>query len=428
VKIWKGTNDIMGNAVYLDVNGKQILSTDVTYQDLVWLYTDFKEKHGRLPRTSEGLAKNNLPQQRIIKRVLENIGITYNDFMLQFGKIQHIRADIKNYDFYIKRFKDVSDKLGRALLSGELINNTYGLPSASWLAKNCPDKSVVTYDDFVKWLGYESNKLQKNDEDVANKLIALEKQLGRPITRNDITLENVGFSNIVITRIWGSLGKCKKELGLMKTLPIQPKPFEYYKNLLDEILDNISSSTDRRIISWKDIESKKYNPTMTEHKTFAKSFKSANVDIFSYIKSKGFMMNPSNFSFHYTFDNGERVLSSMEYDYSLFLQSLGYVYNNTYKRDILYRTFIPNLNKTKANCDYVICKDDIFYYIEIAGVIHKDWETAIYSSKQETDYQNKMFQKKEWLESAGVKYLFLFPEDFQNDKYKDIAMNFLQLQ
>lgn len=418
----------MGNAVYLNVNGKQILSTSVTYEDLIWLYNDFYKRNNRFPRTNEGLAKNNLPQQRIIKRVLEENGITYNDFMLQFGEVKHIRADIKNYEFYIKRFKEVSDKLGRALLSGELTNNTYGLPSASWLAKNCPDKSVATYDDFVQWLGYKSNKLHKDVLYVTNKLIELEEQLGRPITKYDITLDNVGFSEIVVSRIWGSLNKCKDELGLMKSLPTQPKPYEYYKNLLDEILHNISITTDRRFISWKDIESSKYNPQSTEHKTFTKAFKSANVDIFAYIKSKGFMMNPSSFSYHYTFDDGERVVSSMEYDFSQFLKNLGYIYKDTYQRDVLYRTFIPNLNKTKANCDYVINKDGIFYYVEIAGIIKKDWEVTTYSSKQEIDYQKKMIQKKEWLESANVKYLFLFPEDFHNDEYKDIITKFLEIK
>lgn len=416
----------MGKAIYLNVDGKQVLSTAITYQDLVWLYADFNKKNGRLPKTSEGLAKNNLPQQRIIKHILEDAGVTYNDFMLQFGKVQHVRADIKNYDFYIQRFKEVSNKLGRALFSEELVNNVYGLPSASWLVKNCPNKSINKYDDFVKWLGYKSNKLQKDDKDVANKLIMLEKQLGRPITKNDITLDNVGFSDIVVTRIWGSLNNCKEQLGLMKTLPTQPKPFEYYKNLLDEILDNISTAIDRKFISWRDIESSKYNPKSTDHKTLVKAFKSAEVDIFAYIKSKGFMMNPSSFSFHYTFDDGERVVSSMEYDFSQFLKSMGYVYNNGYYRDILYRTFITDLKKTKANCDYVINKNGTLYYIEIAGIINKDWENIIYPSKQEEDYRKKMLQKKEWLELAGVKYLFLFPEDFQNDKYKLVTMNFLQ--
>ena len=418
----------MGKASLLNVNGVDRLTTKVTYEDLIWLYKDFEKKNGRLPKMSDGLIKNNLPQQRITMRVLEENDVSYNDFMLSLGKVSNIRADIKNYDTYIKRFKEVSNRLGRALLSAELINNTYGLPSASWLAKNCPDASVKTYDDFVKWLGYESNKLQKCDNEVANKLILLEEQLRRPITKKDITLENVGFSEIVVNRIWCSLNKCKQELGLMKTLSIQPKSFEYYKNLLDDILNNIDKNTDRKFISWKDIENSKYNPTNTEHKTFKKAFNKAGVDIFAYIKTKGFQMNPSGFSFHHTFDNGERVVSTFEYDFSQFLKSIGYIYNETYRRDVLYRTFIPNLIKSKANCDYVINIDGIFYYVEIAGIISKDWESTTYNSKQKFDYQEKMLKKKEWLESAGVNYLFLFQEDFNNDDYKNITIDFLQKQ
>ena len=414
----------MSKAVLLNVNGVKKLTTEITYEDLIWLYKDFKKRNGRLPLTSEGLAKNNLPQQRIIKRILEVNNITYNDFMLSLGKVNHVRADVKNYDTYIKRFREVSDELGRALLSCELTNNHYGLPSSLWFATNCPDKSVKSYDDFIKWLGYESNKLQKDINEVATKLIELENRLGRPITKNDITLENVGFSNIVVNRIWGSLSNCKQELGLKKTLPSQPRSFEYYKNLIDDILDNIGNLTDRKFISWKDIENEKYNQSRTDHKTFKKAFDKEGIDIFSYIKSKGFQMNPSNFSFHYTFDDGERVTSSFEYDFSNFLKSNDYIY----KRDVLYRTFIPNLKKSKANCDYVIDIDGKLYYIEIAGIIHSDWEFSSYKSKQEISYQNKMFQKKEWLESAGINYLFLFPEDFNKDVYEDKTIGFFQNQ
>lgn len=414
----------MGKAVLLNINGIKKLTTDITYEDLVWLYKDFKERNGKLPTTSECLAKNNLPQGRIIKRVLEKNNVTYNDFMFNLGKTYKIRTESKDYFKFVEKYKSVVNVIGRIPTMKEL--KKYALPASGWFIKYCPDNNVNTYNEFVRWCGFEVEENSKEKVSVA--LINLEKQLNRPLVNNDITTENVGFSMIVINRIWGSLGKCKQELGLMKTLPTQPKPFEYYKSLLDEILENISASTDRRIISWKDIERNKCNPTSTEHKTFTKSFKSVGMDIFTYIKSKGFMMNPSNFSFHYTFNDGERVLSSMEYDFSQFIKELGYVYNDTYQRDILYRNFIPNLNKTKANCDYVISNDGIFYYIEIAGVIHKDWETATYSSKQEINYQQKMIQKKEWLESAGVKYLFLFPEDFQNDEYKNIVMKFLQLK
>ena len=39
-----------------------------------------------------------------------------------------------------------------------------------------------------------------------------------------------------------------------------------------------------------------------------------------------------------------------------------------------------------------------------------------------------MIFKKELLESNDINYLFLFPEDFLDDKYKEKFINFIQTQ
>lgn len=412
----------MGQPKYLDVDGRQVLTTKVTYEDLVILYNQYIDTYGEVPIYSKCDAKHNMPQGRIINRVIADKGITYNDFLLQFGKVSHVRTESKNYDVYVKRFKEISDKLGHAIIQKELFNNHYGLPNPNWFVKYCPDENVKTYDDFVQWCGYESNKLEKDKEFVANTLINLEKELGRPIIRNDISLEKTGFSMIVLNRMFGGLTNAKKELGLMKTPPNQPLPFEYYREKLDEILDNIKAHTNRSIISWCDIESELNNPYSIEHKTLTKSFKREGVDIFAYIKSKGFMMNPSNFSFHYTFDDGERVVSSMEYEFSEYLRSLGYEYNKDYFRDVLYKTFSDE--KSKMNCDYKIMVDGVPLYIEIAGIIYNcqenDWRNHTFSSKQERDYQQKMLKKEQRLIESGQHFIFLFKSEMFNDHYKNI--------
>lgn len=412
----------MGQPKYLDVDGRQVLTTKVTYEDLVILYNQYIDTYGEVPIYSKCDTKHNMPQGRIINRVIADKGITYNDFLLQFGKVSHVRTESKNYDVYVKRFKEVSDKLGHAIIQKELLNNSYGLPNPNWFVKYCPDENVKTYDDFVQWCGYESNKLEKDKEFVANTLINLEKELSRPIIRNDISLEKTGFSMIVLNRMFGGLTNAKKELGLMKTPPTQPLPFEYYKEKLDEILDNIKTHTNRDIISWYDIESELNNPYSIEHKTLTKSFKREGVDIFAYIKSKGFMMNPSNFSFHYTFDDGERVVSSMEYEFSEYLRSLGYEYNKDYFRDVLYKTF--SNEKSKMNCDYKIMIDNVPLYVEIAGIIYNcqenDWRSHTFSSKQERDYQQKMLKKEQRLIESGQHFLFLFKSEMFNDHYKNI--------
>lgn len=411
----------MGQPIYLNVGNRKVLTTTVTYDDLIVLYKQYIEKYGEVPTFSSCDSKHNMPQGRIIKRIVENQGITYNDFLLQFGKVSHVRTESKDYDIYVKRFREVSDQKGRALLSGELFKNEYGLPNPTWFVKYCPDKNVKTYDDFVKWCGYKSNKQEKSRDYVVDTLIDLEKELGRPITEKDISLEKTGFSMIVVNRMFGSLSKAKEEIGLMPTPPSSSHlPFEFYKEKLDKILDDIRLDTDRKYISWADIESKKYNPSGTEHKTFTNAFKREGIDIFSYIKSKGFLMNPSNFSYHYTFDDGERIVSSMEYDFSSYLRSLGFVYNKDYYRDVLYKTF--SNEKSKMNCDYKIMIGDIPLYVEIAGIIYncqdETWKEHTFASKQENEYKIKMIKKEQRLIESNQRFLFLFKSEMFNDKYK----------
>ena len=187
----------MSSTVVLNVDDKKVLSTELDYNGLVWLYNDFKRKNNRIPRTDEGLARNNLPQIRIVKKLLKTNNITYNDFCLQFGAVSNIRTESKeDYDFFVERFKKVCSELGKTLLDSELIKNTYGLPSAGWLVKYCPSKDVKTYGDFVIWCGLKSNSRKLDKEYVAQKLIQLEKDLGRPIKRSDIKTDKVGFSSI----------------------------------------------------------------------------------------------------------------------------------------------------------------------------------------------------------------------------------------
>ena len=76
------------------------------------------------------------------------------------------------------------------------------------------DKMVNEHKKYKK----ESNKLEKDRDFVVDTLINLEKKLGRPILKEDISLEKTGFSLIVLNRMFGGLGRAKEELGLMKSI------------------------------------------------------------------------------------------------------------------------------------------------------------------------------------------------------------------
>lgn len=49
------------------------------------------------------------------------------------------------------------------------------------------------------------------------------------------------------------------------------------------------------------------------------------------------------------------------------------------------------------------------------------------SSQQEQNYKIKMLRKQELLKNANLNYLFLFPEDFEQNKYQNIFLNFINV-
>ena len=96
-----------------------------------------------------------MPQGRIINKILAKKEITYNDFLLQFGKVSHVRTESKNYDYYVNKYKSIVIESGKVLKTTDLFNNEFGLPSPTWFVKYCPDKSVKTYNSFVNCVWFK---------------------------------------------------------------------------------------------------------------------------------------------------------------------------------------------------------------------------------------------------------------------------------
>lgn len=410
------------NVVNLDVGGRVVKSTEITYDDLLILYQQFVDKYGFVPRTTECTSKYNMPQMRIIQRVLSESDVTYNDLMNRFGKVSHVRTESKDYDAYLRRFQLVSRKLDHAPTKAELMNNSFGLPSGDWFVKYCPDPSVHSYDQFVQWCGHASNKIKHwTKEELSPVLIEYQEILGRPIKREDINAETIGISMIVINRLYGGLDAAKAELGLLPTPPNQPQPFEYYRELLTNIISVFMRETGRDRITWRDIESGLYGVSCT-HKTLMKSFQDAGVDLFGFIKSLGCEMSDDAFSYKYTFEDGERVRSSMEYDFTQYLRSLGYRYKIDYERDVKYKKFIDI--KSKIDCDYVLHIGDHLLFVEIAGIIFRppdcDFSEYQYSGERQNIYRDKLAFKRKVLDELGADYLFFFFNDMADDSYMKI--------
>ena len=412
--------------ILLKVGDIKKYSTELTYNDLMLLYKEYKIKNGNLPTTDDCREENNLPDANIVKRILKKESVLYADFLYELGKRKNNRRNVCDYNTYVDRFIEISKNKGKPVTTIELNNNTYSLPSYEYFIKYCPDKTVSNYEDFIRWCGLDPIFNRFSKDDVVSILLDFQKKLGRPLSVNDITLDNVGFTLNILLKYFKNFNSFKNECGLELSPPSnKPMSFDECKKKLDKILHDISLKTDRRHIKWKDIETGCFSDTRIDHTTILKCFERKNMDAFSYIKSQGFMMNPSSFSFHYTFDDGECVVSSMEYEFSSYLRSLGFEYKKGYYRNVLYKTFSDE--QSKMNCDYKIMIDGTPLYVEIAGIIYncKDdsWRDHKFASKKENEYRDKMIKKEKRLIESGQHFLFLFKTEMFNDEYKTILQN-----
>ena len=125
----------------LNVKDKKILSTDLTYDDLIILYEQYIETYGEVPNFSKCIAKHNMPQPGIIKKILADNGIEYNDFLLKFGKVLYAmpEEDISNLVSKIKESFPLKI-LGVSYYCTNVIVKRKG--------KNRYKYMVDTYDDF----------------------------------------------------------------------------------------------------------------------------------------------------------------------------------------------------------------------------------------------------------------------------------------
>lgn len=110
-------------SVKLKVGEKEVISTNITYEDLIVLYQQYIDTYGKVPVFSNCDLKHNMPQGRIITRILKENNVTYNDFLLKFGKVSHVRTESKDYNFYVKRYIELSNERGTYLNQNELTNN-----------------------------------------------------------------------------------------------------------------------------------------------------------------------------------------------------------------------------------------------------------------------------------------------------------------
>lgn len=422
-----------------NVNGVLKTGFEITYNDCVILYTQFMEKHNHYPKQKEQTIANNVPHSKILQRVLSEKNLLLSDWQIQFGKTGVVRSDPCFYNVYLERYKQKCNQLGRALKQEEL-SNIQDLPNNQFFVRYCPDSTVKTYDEFVLWCGYKSNKLEKSIDEVIEIIYQMQEEKDIPLTSADFRNKNSRISMALINRIWGNWTNCREQLGLKirKRIEIDEQgreinylalPFSYYQNKLDNALKIIESAKQRRIIYWKDLEDKELlGEYRIEHKTITQAFKREGIDIHKYILDKGFIFQPSSYGLSEYASDGELLKSSYEIDFTNYLtQELGLVYNQTYYRDVRYKDFCDIDSKNKSNCDYVFYdSNNKAYCIEIAGMLYQETElNSEIDTKRKELYRLKMLKKMKWLSENNVKHLILFGKDMQTETFKTKTKEFL---
>ena len=394
---------------------------DLTYEELVFLCDEFVKNKQHIPYNCEFNSKWNLPTLTATKQILSKKEISFDDFLRRYEDVKPTCFNIEEYNEYVDKYKHYSQIMRHPLGVKEVTQ--YDLPCAEWFIVHCPNSNVRMWNDFVAWCGFKQNK--RVSKDVAEKILKdYDMKTDRPIILDDLC--KIGISKSTIEKYWGSFSKCKQALGL-KLTPSggNKKSFENYKNRLDNVIDDCKKQGKLRI-TWDDILHNKYGGF--NYNSLKNAFTEKNMNVVNYIQDNGlsFWKSGHGKENYYVFPDGESISSSYEYDLSSFLKSINLVFDRDYTRNVLYKDIISDDLQNKIDCDY------LFYdalVIEVAGLITNtfgDWHTYNFKSKREQEYAEKMIWKERLLRENNIPFLFLFPEDFQNDcAYQPKVIDFI---
>lgn len=257
------------------------------------------------------------------------------------------------------------------------------------------------------------------------------EEKGTPLIQDDFegktTRHHVGVR--VIEKYFGGVANMQRELGL-------PVPSDYRilndNELLLEIhhiCDTIYLSEKRKVITSSDIDEL---GSYSSYSRFDKRFAELGTSLRDVIEEYGFRFQSPGSGMNFYFEDGEHTTSKYEYDFSRFLRNKGFIYNQTYFRDVWYKTFTNNYSGN-MNCDYVISNGNDVIYVELAGMLgNKEHQIAfrdnthIYNSKAKETYRLKLNKKKELFEKNNLTFYILLPDEMNENTYIDIInKNFL---
>ena len=169
----------------------------------------------------------------------------------------------------------------------------------------------------------------------------MQDMLDRPLMYDDFrnpTEETIGVTTL--KKYWGTLNKMKKELNLeiiQEDMSHKTPSLQETKEAIKNVCQLIYKKEHRKLITTYDINSN----CNVNFWAYSKVFKKNNTTLRDYIISLGFEYQTEGNGINYFFEDGEKIRSHYELEFSKFLRnSLNLEYKINYNRDVRYKTFI----------------------------------------------------------------------------------------
>ncbi len=309
---------------------------------------------------------------------------------------------------------------------GEIVNTTW---------------NQIQHYSFRYKRGYEEEKQKNFEETHMTKEkaipIILKKynELKRPLLQRDFEGVNTTDNSIgirVIWRIWGTFSNMIKELELPEH-DYYFKPFDKNYHSHEDVINSVKivcdkvKSEGRTTVMYIDFK----DTIDIEISTIRRHCELDDTTLNDMVKEYGCELQQAGNGLNHKFQDGEKVVSKYEYDFSCFLRNNGFVFNKDYFRDISYKT-LDNSYTGNMNCDYLLILNNHKVYIELAGILGNKGHQEAYrnntpiKSKSKELYRQKLYQKRDIFESNGLEYYILLKDEMNEDTYKNILNKYLK--
>ena len=302
------------------------------------------------------------------------------------------------------------------------LSQKYGLRNSRWFIEHCNNPKVKDYNSFMEYeVGIMPNYLASKEMLIQKVLDFCKKNNRDNVYRKDFETGMIGFSVSTVQSVFGSMANMKTELGMKPHIGgiDRKKSIEYIKECIISFC-NFIKSEHKNTCSFSQMN--KYfllnNMEIKTQTCQKRLFEEENISLRNFLLNNGIELTKMGRGLYFKFEDGEQTFSIYEYEFSLFLRNLGYIYNKDYFRDIKYSKFDNDVS-TNINIDYIIYLNNGVFFVEIAGVL-RDYENfyrddrEITSSYIKEKYRKSLKYKEDILLKNNLNYKILFP-----NKYKD---------